>query len=945
MLYYSIHWECLSTRGNFTQIRTTFLDEAGHTHTRVTLYEGWIGVCTRHIDRVLDAVRHHFPGHRVRAHLLLDQARKILPYFERRLDRQRLDVAPKPFYKLYTTACIHNVGRFFHRYKFAYYRPDDWRHRLYLDLCTQHDTYSFYYQWYAFVDPTTSSLLKAYRMVPERQDAPDWTLAAFDLESVPLEGNHVPMGHHPSDRIVMISLYKWNRRQRDAYVLYLLPDGIDPSLAFPSDAAATLEAFSTEAALLERFHRLLRGVHVLTGYNIHAFDLPCLFARLLRLDLKPWLARYRSSTAGPDVVVTYDRILTLDLYPYFKTFSGYDLPSFKLDDVARVKLAGEAKLPVKATGLWSYYRTRPLPRELFEDTEDVVRCYDALRPDTLSRPSEFGTFRTYLDYCRRDSELVVRLFEKEGVLSFLVARANFTALTALEALHVGNSRYLLELFQTYGTRLGYFINPAFLAPPDHHLPLLLGTGGGAQYQGALNFCHPERLYEDVAVMDFASMYPSTLLSSNLCYGTCTLLTRDAWLALPASVSCQLTALPYRQHSGLDFERPLVTGDRFAYPPFDPTRDDLALVLHTQAEGAFLPRLVDHFIRLRQSHQRQWKASGDVYHYNVQLGIKILINSLYGVMASKDSPLAYLPIAVIIVTLARYQLLGSFHYLRNAGYEVCYADTDSLMVHRWPTDHCEALNTFLGLPGVSLQFEQRMRRLLVLSKKRYVYESQQQHGLVTKGFQKKVNGLIAYMTRTILEAAWHALFEPEEEDQQHRSSRGWVVWVQTLQEAQYRCRDPKRYALYRKIKKLEQYVSTSCPAVKYLTKYPDRTDEHVEFTYSRTDGAASEASNGVMDVADCQQVNVEQLFMSQKKIFCLLLNVAFWHVADPVGQADRVLNTLTWKRFVHAELLHRCATRRALVLLVEPGVKYTFSINDHLTQERRAGRKRKVDLGF
>lgn len=930
-MYYSIRWERVQTRKNIIQVRITFLDEEGQERSVLKVYEGWIGVCTNCIDKVVQSIQHHFPGQKV-LYKRLGNAKKILPYFEDRLARGKLDYRSKPFYKVYTTACIKNIGRFFNRYKFSYYDPDDWLIRIYIDLCSQYNTFSFYYQWYD-VGPSPL-LLQSLHMVPDRKDAPNWTFAAFDLESVSLEGHHIPMGYHPSDRIVMMSLYKWNQHHVQKWLLYVLPDGIDQPL--PEYALG----FKTEVDMLIHFHALLENVQIITGYNINSFDFPCIFSRLLWLKMYPLLQGYRSFNVGTTIVVSYKQKLTLDLYAYVKTFSHYDCGTYKLDDVARAKLKGETKVQVKSTGIASWYRHSPLPRDLFEE-ECVERCFERLRPETLHQPSQFGTFRMYLDYCLKDSELVHLIFQKEHVLSFLIVRANFTALNAMEALHFGNSRYLLELFKTYGTRLGYFIHPKFFTLDDSKHQCLLQNQ--KTYQGALNFCYPQRIFEDVSVMDFASMYPSTLLSNNLCYGTCTILTRDEWLATPAVHS--FTAIPYRHHSGLDFKQKMPTESCFSYPTWDPQRDEFVMVINRQTE-AFLPKIVHHFIQLRQYHQREWKKTRDVYHYNVQLGIKILINSLYGVMANKDSPLAYIAIAIITVTLCRYQLLGSFHFLKNAQYNVCYADTDSLMVHRWPKDHCDMVNAFLNLPHIKIQFEQRVQRLLILSKKRYVYQQSDQKDKELKGFQKKANGLIKFMTKAILDDVWATLFGLRTEPfKVNPYTEGWLVWVDTLLKANYMCRDPQKYSIYRKMKKLEDYKSTACAAMKYLAKYPDRTDEYVEFVYSRADVAAEELSNWIMDVEECRWVNVQQLFMSQKKTLCTLLNMTYWFLPDPKRPTDMVLNTLHWKHFVHAELLHWHATGRHLLLLVEPSIKYTFEINDHVKKERKRGRKRKINLGL
>lgn len=929
-MYFSINWNRLRRRNCIIEVEITFLDPDGNCEKKVKYYEDWIGVCSNNIDKLVCAIKECFPHHNV-LYQEIGNAKKVLPYFEDRLAKNKFDYRSKPFYKVYTTAPHKEVGQFFHKYKIGYFDPDDWLVRIYIDLCSQYDTHSFYYKWYEFKN-NSQSLTDSLRMVSNFRDEPDWTVAAFDIESVPLIGNHIPIGHHRSDKIVMLSVYKWNRRQGvQKWLLYLLPDGQQPLPDYE-------HGFESESKMLVQFHALLDDAQIITGYNINAFDFPCIFARLCWLQLYSLLRHYTSTKVGSDLVITYKNKMVVDLYTYFKTFSGYNLPSFKLDDVAQVKL-GETKLPVKSTGIWSWYRNPFLARDLLNE-RDVKKCFDLLKPETVSKPSEFGTFRKYLDYCLRDSELVYRLFVEEHVLSFLVERANFTALDAVQVLHLGNSRYLLELFKTYGTRLGYFINPNFFGMSQDHDSKYERFFDGKTYQGALNFCIPEQIKEDVSVMDFSSMYPNTLRSSNLCYGTCTIMTRDEWLSNEAAQ--QMVCIPYRQHSDSDFTK-TIEMSKFSYPKFDPASDDIAIVINPRAE-AFLPQIVNHFIEMRQHHQKEWKRTKEIYHYNVQLGIKILINSLYGVMANKDSPLSYLPIAMTIVTLSRYQLLGSYHYLKNLGYDVCYADTDSLMVHKWPVENCDPVNEFLNLPHVELKYEQRMKHLIVLSKKRYVYERYDDPKPITKGFQKKINGLVSFMTDKILSEVWKANFGKPDgppRTEEEKFSDGWNVWVDTILEANYRCRDPKKYSIYRKVKSLSEYKSASCPSVKFLKKYPDKNQEHVEFTYSRADVAASEASNWVMDVQDCQWVNYEQLFISQKRIFCLLLNMTYWHLPDPVELADSVLNNLHWKRFVHAELLHYHATGRRIVMLVEPSLRYTFSINDHLKRVRKAGRRKKL----
>ncbi|GIY97205.1 DNA polymerase [Caerostris extrusa] len=606
-MLYSIGWirqpckfQKQSKTPNVIDITTTFLDERGRVISKTFKYEEWLGVCTSRINRVIEQFKANFPNHTFH-YELLGESKKILPYFEQRLKTGKLDYKVKPFYKIYSSTALEDVGRFFRRYKISYYDKADWLVRVYIDLCTRYDTRAFYYKWYDVTE--NEYLMDALHMRPDRTDAPDWTIGAFDFETVPMDGaeDRIPTGLDASDKIVMISLYRWNKRKGvKSFLLYLLPDGASTGLEF-----SNAYAYTSEEKMLRDFHALLEPCQVLTGYNINGFDFPCVFARLLFLQQFDILAHYSSSNIGTEVVTTFKHKMVLDMYPYFRTFSGYDLPGFKLDDVAHVKLKTESKIPVKSTGIWYWY-TRKNAGEWI-DNDSVDACHQHLQPRNVPL-HQFGTFRTYLEYCLKDSELVYKLFEKEMMLSFLVERANFTSLNAMDALHMGNSRFLLELFKTYGTRLGFFVNMHFFKNNLNEIKYAsMYISNRNTYQGALNFCvfgkGLQRHFRH-GVMDFSSMYPSALLSSNLDYGTCTIFTKAELQACPLAQS--LTVIPYRVHSDEDFEQDAWGPDpQFRYPRFNPEKDTFAIVIN-QNTPAFLPCIVQHFLELRKHHQGQWK---------------------------------------------------------------------------------------------------------------------------------------------------------------------------------------------------------------------------------------------------------------------------------------------------------------------------------------------------
>lgn len=962
---------------NVIAIRVTCLDERGNMKYITKLYEDWLGVCTNDIETLVKEMKTYLPGIVIRYEKLHSDAsvlhKNVLPYFPEKLKSGRLlDVDEGcPFYKMYVDCATEEVGQFFRRLEIGYYQKCDWPVRLYIDLCTRYKSEAgFFYKWYR-VDSAPYRLVEAFQMCridstppppPTVASHPNWRVGAFDIETVPgpeATFDRVPDGTDPGDRIVMISIVIWDDRGTllEEKVLYLNPIAV----AFPKRIKGIyfqnpkyLE-YESETDLLNDFHYFIGKCHILTGYNVNNFDFPCIFARLLFLQRFDLLAAYTSRSVGEYRVVTYANKIVLDLYNYFRIFSDYDLASYKLDKVAEKKLGGDdesRKIAVDSVGIHAWYNGLVAVGSVEEAvrlcrSEDTRECYEALvSPKFSSRMpalDRFGTFPQYVEYCLRDSQLVRRLFMKETVLYFFIARCDFAALDVVQSMHYGNSRFLLEVFRSYGTTLGFFINMDYFENRTDG-EKYRKTFVNGKYQGALNYCLPETYFKDVVILDFTSMYPVCLLSTNMCYGTCDILTSEEYERLDERVRRRLITIPYRTHPDDVFSEPRHetyhhrgldnATYEFRYPTFDPEKDAFAIVVD-QTVRAFLPTLVKKFLDLRKYHQREWKRTRNVVHFNSQLCIKLLINSLYGTMGSKDSPLAYLALAMAIVTLARYQLLGSFHYMQDVlGYKVCYADTDSLMVHGWPHNECDVMNRFLRtLPHVELKFEKRVLQLLVLSKKRYVYTTRDSKKPIKKGFEKKVNGLVQFMSDAFVDEVMNS------EENRGDSAKGWQIWVKVLLEGLHMCRDPRKYAVTRKTRKLAEYVSTTCPAVKMLKRYPEKEGGYIDYAFSRADVTEKRAGDWVMAVEDCQYVNFEKLFVHQKKVFCTILNFGFWKLENPKKACNAVLNTIHWRYFLHAEILYYFATGKKFLMLVEKGVNYTFRINDHCFEKASTKRKK------
>lgn len=905
MHFYSLRWEREVINYNHIYVIINGFTEKGECVTIRKEYEEWVGVCTDNIDKTYQEIQQAFPGIQLRSELLNESTRykKIFPYFKQRLQKNTLECKRKLFYKMFATnALVQDIGIVISRYKYAYYSPADWLIRLYLDMNID----AFYYAWY-YVNEKETRLLDALEADLQCTELPDVRIAAFDLETVALDRkNRIPTGACETDCIVMISILKWS---------YKYPESVEKKLLYLNPVRESLDfsyhAFSQESDLLRAFHEIVRDCHILTGYNINQFDLPCLLARLLWLNMRDVWSTYTSHKYGTHLVPTFQNKLVLDMYTFITVFSSYNLPSFKLDAVARCKLNNNCKFPIHPTTIHSYY-TQPVTVDLLK-SQNKEECFEQLKPARLTL-SEFGTYSDCLKYCLKDSELTYELFCKELTLTFLIERANVSAITVEQALYWGNTRYILEVFKTYGTRLGYFLNMAFFHNTvqqdmeNYHSILKNKT-----YQGALNYGLAGTFFQNVTALDFLSMYPSILLNENLSYETCGLVPADQ----PLPPNCR--RIPYQSHSELD----LMRRNKFPHDIFrhNTDSDSQWYMVTYEKEIGFLPHILHVFLEKRKQLQKEYKATGHSNLYTQQLNLKLFLNSVYGCMGSTDSVLAYVDIAIIITCFARIYLLAVSEYVeQKMGCQTVYCDTDGLFVVNYPYQDCNVINRYLNQQYMILQYEKRMTCILILSKKRYIYE--EEDGTYKKaGFEKKANALIKWMSEKIVSEVLCALKNGDSD-----ISKGWVIWVQTLIGGYLMSRNSKVFCITRKTKPLNEYKSM-CPQLSILRKHPSKAGGYIEYTYCQTDIDIKESNKWIRETDECSEVNFEKLFMSQKKIFVDLLNIAFFHSDCPMKLCNRVLNTMRWKNFVNAEILTLNKFKKPLLILILKSVKYTFELNN------------------
>ncbi len=217
-------------------------------------------------------------------------------------------------------------------------------------------------------------------------------------------------------------------------------------------------------------------------------------------------------------------------------------------------------------------------------------------------------------YNLQDCILVTEIFERTGVLDQLITRSLITGLMP-DQVHRSVAAF-----------------DRFFLPRLHRKGMVAPNQGDISSEGraagGLVFSERPGLFDDVAVLDFKSLYPTIIRTFHI----------DPYSLIKAEED------PLGNPQGIPFSR-----SEHILPSY------LADLMEKRAEA---------------------KASGDA---PLAQAVKILMNSMYGVMGSSGSRFYRPQLPTAITGIGQWVLRTTSERLRSWGYEVLYGDTDSVFV--------------------------------------------------------------------------------------------------------------------------------------------------------------------------------------------------------------------------------------------------------------------------
>lgn len=490
----------------------------------------------------------------------------------------------------------------------------------------------------------------------------------------------------------------------------------------PVDGAEVL-ACNTEEDMLVEWQKLITSTDpdIITGYNIMGFDFQYMVERAKQLNISNAFMRltrfngaasqYKemrlsSSALGDNILryITMDGRVIIDLMKVVQR--DHKLDSYRLDAVASHFL-GQNKHDVS-------------PQDIFrlQDGSNDDRCMIAR-------------------YCLQDCALCNHLVIKLDVLSGNIGMANvcWAPLSYIFMRGQGIKIFSLVMKQCFDDGYKIPVVKNFAEVED----------AADSYEGAIVLEPKQAVYLDqpVTVLDYASLYPSSIISENLSHD---MLVLDSQYDNLEGVQYLDVSYDVDKGGGMMEERVC----RFVQPP--------------DGDKGIIPRILMKLLQARADTRLQM-ACPEVSPFQrsildgLQNAYKITANSLYGQIGARTSPIYLKDIAACTTATGRRMILQAKQFLEGTyGADVIYGDTDSVfcifpndVLSRFTSDgkdkilssiqaakHASrAFKSLLKAPH-DLEYDKTFWPFILLSKKRYVGNLYEQDNTQ---FQQKSMGIV------------------------------------------------------------------------------------------------------------------------------------------------------------------------------------------------------------
>lgn len=327
--------------------------------------------------------------------------------------------------------------------------------------------------------------------------------------------------------------------------------------------------------------------------------------------------------------------------------------------------------------------------DLFDDLDDDDRAHlewsftkDDIHPADIFRMHDGSAADrgTIAKYCIQDCDLVLTLMAK---LDTLVNARGMADVCFVPFQYLFLRGQGIKIF----SRVAYEASKR-----DQIIAVQESIEGDTGYEGAIVISPKIGMYLDtpVAVLDFNSLYPSSMIGENLSPDT--LISMKTYNAEGRVMSSEglpsAKDIPHNEVSYDIKEGEKVVGKCVCLYVKPTDGNELSTGL--------IPRSLEIMLKKRKEARKKMEdptvddAQKAVYN-GLQLAYKVVANSIYGQMGSRTSPIRKICIAACTTAVGRRQLLFAKSTVEtDFGAEVVYGDTDSIFVKFPKADLVQAI---------------------------------------------------------------------------------------------------------------------------------------------------------------------------------------------------------------------------------------------------------------
>jgi DNA polymerase I len=477
--------------------------------------------------------------------------------------------------------------------------------------------------------------------------APKFRRVALDIEVVSPIPTRVPDPQEAAYQIIAVTLLGSDGKKR---IMLLRRENIAKGSAeLPSDV--NVEYYDSEEKLiLEVFEALWDYPFVLT-FNGDDFDLRYLYNRALNHF---GVERNRIPIEVGRRVCLLKKGVHIDLYKFFFNRS------------------------IQIYAFNQKYRDITL--------DEVGKALIGLAKIELSKPMSELTYTELSRYNFRDAEITLALttFDDDLVMKLILALARIARMPMEDVSRQGVSRWIRNFLHNEHRRRNMLIPTADDILALKGLTVTKAIIKGKKYKGAIVVDPVPGVHFDVAVMDFASLYPSIIKVYNLGYQS----------ILCAHEECKDNKVPETPHWICTKRKAL--------------------------ESLLIGALRDLRVKWYKSKSKDKTLPNELrgWYGVIQSALKVILNASYGVFGAETFDLYCPPVAEATAAIGRHLITETINKSKDLGIEVIYGDTDSIFLKEPTQDQIKVLEKWAEKElGMEIDVDKSYRYAVFSSRKK------------------------------------------------------------------------------------------------------------------------------------------------------------------------------------------------------------------------------------